>query len=108
MKPVRDIYIGMRLRVNEGLMIRVRLSAVLFARKATVCLLLFALLWMPQRVAAQTARPNVLVIQTDDWDVPTFQVMLQSGLLPNIKQHIVDVGFEFSSSYAVGSFGAVS
>ena len=54
---------------------------------------------LPPPQAVTAARPNLLVIMTDDLDQPTFDLMLKSGWLPNIQRELVDAGTTFDNSY---------
>jgi N-acetylglucosamine-6-sulfatase len=76
--------------------------------KKALVVLAFAL-FTPFTATSQTpVKPNILVIQIDDWDVASLKVLLDAGLLPKLKQHVVDVSFDFTASYAVGTYGAVT
>lgn len=52
----------------------------------------------PAEVAVD-AKPNLLVIMTDDLDQPAYDLMLQTGWLPNIRHGLVDRGITFDNSY---------
>jgi arylsulfatase A-like enzyme len=49
--------------------------------------------------AGASGKPNVVLIMMDDLDVTSFNTLLDNGLLPNIKTHIVDTGVRFTESY---------
>lgn len=48
--------------------------------------------------AAGSTKPNLVLIVVDDLDVRTMQIMLDNGLLPNIKSKIVDDAVEFQNA----------
>ncbi|MEZ4516132.1 MAG: hypothetical protein R3C44_04590 [Chloroflexota bacterium] len=50
------------------------------------------------RAAVGGDKPNFLVFLVDDLDMHTMQVMLDAGLLPNIKSKIVDHAVDFQNA----------
>jgi arylsulfatase A-like enzyme len=44
--------------------------------------------------------PNIVVIMADDLDQRSLDILLQEGMMPNLKRHIVDEGVTFSNSFA--------
>ena len=59
-------------------------------------------------VAGQTARPNIVVFMIDDYDVESLTLLVQKGMMPNLKKYFLDVGYNFTESYSVASLGAPS
>ncbi len=57
----------------------------------------------PPRVVHAATKPNIIVVMTDDLEVGTFNTMLASGLLPNIKSRLVDHGITFDNSFVSDS-----
>jgi len=49
--------------------------------------------------ATAAAKPNLLIVMTDDLDQPTFDLMLKTGWLPNLQRELVDAGTTFDNSY---------
>jgi arylsulfatase A-like enzyme len=67
------------------------------------------LLAVPTTLYAQPgARPNIVVIMIDDEDVASLDMMVARGLMPNLKQLLLDPGIEFTRAFAVGAFAAPS
>jgi len=50
--------------------------------------------------AVTITRPNIVVIMVDDLEKRSLEIMIQNGLVPNIKRHILDKSVEFSSSFS--------
>ena len=48
---------------------------------------------------AEGIPPNVVVIMLDDLDVESLDLMVNAGLMPNFKTHILDKGTSFSESF---------
>ncbi|MGH9879607.1 MAG: sulfatase-like hydrolase/transferase, partial [Nitrososphaerales archaeon] len=44
--------------------------------------------------------PNIVVIMADDLDQRGLDILLEQGLMPKLKQHIIDKGVTFSESFA--------
>jgi arylsulfatase A-like enzyme len=65
------------------------------------CILAFTL--ANQQPASTQAAPNIVVIMVDDLDVGSMAVLLQKGMLPNIKTNLVDKGYDFTESYVTNS-----
>jgi N-acetylglucosamine-6-sulfatase len=62
-----------------------------------------------QPTAGQTAtRPNIVVIMADDLDTASLSRLVDKGMMPNLKRHLVDVGFEFTESFSTGPFASPS
>ena len=59
-------------------------------------------------VAGQTAKPNIVVFLIDDYDVESLNLLVQKGMMPNLKKYFLDVGFNFTESFSVASLGAPS
>ena len=49
------------------------------------------------------SRPNVVVIMTDDLDVGSMEVLINSNLMPNLKRYISDQGIKFSESFVTNA-----
>ncbi|MGI0015987.1 MAG: sulfatase-like hydrolase/transferase, partial [Nitrososphaera sp.] len=45
-------------------------------------------------------RPNIVVIMADDLDQRSLDILLQEGLMPKLKQHVIDKAVTFSESFA--------
>ncbi len=71
-------------------------------RRLMLVSVLIALATVAEKPHAGT-KPNILVILTDDLEMGTFNTMLSAGLLPNIKQRLVDQGFVFDNSFVTDS-----
>lgn len=56
-----------------------------------------------RRQIAAGARPNVVVVMTDDLDVAAMQTLLDLDLAPNIERYLVDEGTRFTSSFVSNS-----
>lgn len=56
---------------------------------------------------AQT-RPNIVLIMVDDLNVRTLQTMVDKGLMPNVKAHLIDAGYGFTESFVTRSMGVPS
>jgi N-acetylglucosamine-6-sulfatase len=69
-----------------------------------ICLVLL----IPAMGAAQSSRPNIVVIMIDDEDVASLRLMVDKGLMPNLKTHLLDVGYEFVDAFTIGTYGATS
>ena len=52
--------------------------------------------------------PNIVVIMIDDEDVASLRLLVDRGLMPNLKRYLLDVGDEFTEAFVVGSYGATS
>jgi N-acetylglucosamine-6-sulfatase len=50
--------------------------------------------------AALSFKPNIVVIMADDLDQRSLDLLIQEGLMPNLKRHIIDKGVTFSDSIA--------
>jgi N-acetylglucosamine-6-sulfatase len=61
-----------------------------------------------QPLHGQSAKPNIVVFMIDDLDMPTMQVLLSKGLMPNLKSYFVDVGVAFPQTFAVAGLGGPS
>ncbi|MGH9878006.1 MAG: sulfatase family protein [Nitrososphaerales archaeon] len=48
---------------------------------------------------ALVARPNIVVIMVDDLNERSLDIMVQNGLMPNLKRHIIDKATTFSESF---------
>jgi arylsulfatase A-like enzyme len=46
------------------------------------------------------SRPNIVVLMVDDLDERSLKIMLDRGLMPNLKQHLIDKGITFSQAFA--------
>lgn len=53
-----------------------------------------------QANAAISYKPNIVVIMVDDHDERADHILLQEGLMPNLKHYLVDEGVTFSESFA--------
>ncbi|MCI0557944.1 MAG: sulfatase, partial [Nitrososphaera sp.] len=49
--------------------------------------------------AALISRPNIVVLMVDDLDESSLDIMLQHGLLPNLKRDVFDKAVAFSKSF---------
>ena len=76
-------------------------------KKALSLVICFVLLF-PAIAAAQSSRPNIVVIMIDDEDVASLNLMVERGLMPNLKKHLLDVGYEFVDAFTLGTYGATS
>ena len=56
----------------------------------------------PSRSGAP-ARPNIVVIMTDDLDVHSLEAALDLGLMPFLRQHVVERGFQFTRAFVTNS-----
>jgi len=43
--------------------------------------------------------PNIVVIMVDDLDEPSFNILLENGLMPNLQEYLIDDGTRFSNSF---------
>jgi N-acetylglucosamine-6-sulfatase len=43
--------------------------------------------------------PNIVVIMADDLDEHSLDILLNAGLMPNLKKHIIDQGVNFSEAF---------
>lgn len=59
-------------------------------------------------VARSAARPNVVVIMIDDFDVESLRMLIAKGMMPNLKRYFLDVGYDFPESFSVASLGGPS
>lgn len=48
-------------------------------------------------------QPNVVVVMADDLDVPSLQLLLHAGLMPNLQRHILNRGTTFSQAFVSDS-----
>ena len=78
---------------------RVAAAAALLGVAGSLSLLRTA----PHAIVHAAGRPNIIVVMTDDLETGTFNTMLASGLLPNIKSRLVDKGFTFDNSFVTDS-----
>lgn len=53
-------------------------------------------------------RPNIVLIMIDDLSVGMLKTMVDKGMMPNLKSHIIDVGNEFVQSFVTRSMGTPS
>ena len=49
---------------------------------------------------ALISRPNIVVLMVDDLDERSLEILLDEGLMPNLKRHIIDKGVTFSKAFA--------
>jgi arylsulfatase A-like enzyme len=49
---------------------------------------------------ALVSRPNIVVLMADDLDDRSLKILLDEGLMPNLKRHIIDKGVTFSKAFA--------
>ena len=81
------------------------LSLVLFALAIITMLVPFQaqifILDIPTAAAASVSitRPNIVVIMVDDLEKRSLDIMIQNGLVPNLKRQIIDKSIEFASSF---------
>jgi N-acetylglucosamine-6-sulfatase len=54
-------------------------------------------------LAPAMAAPHIVVIMADDLDVHTVEKMLELGLMPKLKMHVVDRGIRFTQSFVTNS-----
>ncbi|MGH9993221.1 MAG: sulfatase family protein [Nitrososphaera sp.] len=54
----------------------------------------------PDGAYGLAVKPNIVVIMVDDLDQRSLDILLQEGLMPKLKQHIIDKGVTFSESFA--------
>jgi arylsulfatase A-like enzyme len=59
-------------------------------------------------VVAQATRPNIVVFLIDDYDIGSLMLLVQKGLMPNLKKYFLDAGYNFVESFSVASWGASS
>jgi arylsulfatase A-like enzyme len=57
---------------------------------------------------SSAARPNIVVIMIDDFDVESIKMLVQAGMLPSLQQYFLEVGFNFRESFSVASLGGPS
>lgn len=69
---------------------------------ASLALLLFA----SASLAQSSTRPNIVVIMIDDEDVASLNMLVARGLMPNLKKHLLDKGYEFTESFSTTVYGA--
>lgn len=48
-------------------------------------------------------RPNIIVIQVDDLDVLTLDLLIENNLMPNLKNNLIDKGTTFTNSFVTNS-----
>ena len=48
---------------------------------------------------ALISRPNIVVVMADDLDERSLKTMVNAGLMPNLKKHIISKGVTFSNSF---------
>jgi N-acetylglucosamine-6-sulfatase len=60
----------------------------------------FAQAGSPERA---TRKPNILFIMTDDLDSRMLETLLDAGLMPSLKRHIIERGTTFERSYVSNS-----
>lgn len=48
---------------------------------------------------AVISRPNIVFLLVDDLDDRSLKIMLDAGLMPNLKRHIIDKGLTFSQAF---------
>jgi N-acetylglucosamine-6-sulfatase len=77
-------------------------QAVVFA--ATLA----AVLWLQTETGRTQARPNVVLLVIDDLNVRTLQTMVDKGLMPNLKTHVIDKAYNFTEAYVTRSMGVPS
>lgn len=65
------------------------------------CGLAFLLATLLPALAA--AKPNIIVVLTDDLNAEGTEELLAKGFLPNIKTHVVDSGVSFKRAYVTNS-----
>lgn len=53
---------------------------------------------------ASAAPPNVVVIMADDLDAASIDVMVDNGLMPNLKRHLISKGTQFANSFVTTSW----
>lgn len=76
-------------------------------RRVIFILYVLAAFSAAQPAFAQTSpRPNIVVIMIDDEDVASLRLMIERGLMPNLKQHLLDKGFEFTNAFSNAIYGA--
>ena len=80
-------------------------SRLLAATFATVLALIVA--GYDRHVTAQS-RPNVVLIMVDDLNVAMLRTMVAKGMMPNVKTHFVDAGYDFTSSFVTRAMGGPS
>jgi arylsulfatase A-like enzyme len=79
--------------------VRSRLYAAIFAAALAI-----AIVVQTQTGSAQVStQPNFVVIMVDDLDVGSMQTLLDKGMMPNVKTHLVDRGYTFTESYVTNS-----
>jgi len=47
----------------------------------------------------KTESPNIVVIMVDDLDERSFNILIESGLMPNLQEHLLDHGIRFTNSF---------
>lgn len=75
---------------------------------AVIATTLAVLLASSDRLVQAQSRPNIVLIMVDDLNVGMLTTMLDAGMMPNVKTHLVDVGYEFVQSFVTRSLGTPS
>jgi arylsulfatase A-like enzyme len=76
-------------------------------RSTLGCLVALALILSTAAPRAQT-RPNIVVFMIDDFDADSLNMLIQHGMMPNLKKYFLDAGSEFTESFSVASLGGPS
>ena len=58
--------------------------------------------------ALAQSRPNIVLIMVDDLNVSMLRTMLDKGMMPNVKSHFVDTGYEFTNAFVTRALGGPS
>ena len=67
-----------------------------------------AALWLQTETGRTQSRPNIVLLTIDDFNVRTLQTMVASGMMPNLKTHIVDKSYNFTEAFVTRSMGVPS
>jgi N-acetylglucosamine-6-sulfatase len=77
-------------------------------RKICVLLVALGVTLSLKPVAWSAVRPNIVVVMIDDFDVESLQMLVQNGMMPNLKRYFLDVGYDFSEAFSTASLGGPS
>lgn len=75
---------------------------------ATLAAVLAGLLAVVNPAVQAQSRPNIVLIMVDDLNVNMLQTMVSKGMMPHVKTHFVDAGYEFTQSFVTRAMGGPS
>lgn len=73
-------------------------------RRVRTCARLMLLVFTLSISVGSAAPPNVVVIMADDLDVSSVDIMVANGLMPNLKQYLLDKGTRFANAFVTTSW----